>query len=149
MKRITKSLLTGVLALGLIAPVATSTLNVNPIQTTVSARHRSRRAYYRKGMPTALVPRNKKYQLNKLVHGKNKGIRVFMSKKGIEELYPGGNGSGASVGIHPKYHYYGHGAYRIKANGENFVIKKHRGNRYSVWDLGQYVGYCFRKYYKY
>lgn len=146
MKKFIKQLLTGVVALGLLASVATS--SINSVQTTVQAKSR-----WHYGVPrvikgkwrSSLVRTNQYYHhgyMRTLVNvGRNKyGFNPFPywynSRKHFKM-------SGATNGEfwHPHYRYLGHSKYEITSgdhfNGRSYsmkyIIKKHSHNRMSTW----------------
>ena len=165
MKKITKSLLTGVVALGLLAPVATTSLS--PVQTTVNAR-----SSWHYGVPGAikgkwrsrLVKTNQYYHhgymrtlvyVNKNSNGFNPFPYWYNSRKHYKM-------SGATNGEfwHPHYRCLGHSKYEI-TSGDHFdgrsysmkyIIKKHGRNRMSVWTWNEdnnrmnYDGYFTKAY---
>ena len=140
MTRFTKKLLVGVVALGLLAPVATST--INPVSTNVSAKSR-----WHHGTPRTL--RTHKYWIfNGKRHTRKSNplhypTMVWFFNKQTEMAYK--HGTGLGEWWFPRYRYLGHHTYHVVAgdhgrNGDSYIVRKY-GKHALIWLNHQYLGY--------
>lgn len=155
MNKFTKSLLTGVVALGLLAPVATS--SINSIQTTVQAKSR-----WHRGTPRILGGNHSVWLSNPMRTSSSKRFRYTRNITGLGGRYGinpvpftftshhrssgNGNDSSATLAVNPHYKVIGYHKYEIesgdKYSGRVYArVKVHGHNRISIWCNGQYLGY--------
>lgn len=131
MKKFTKQLLTGVIALGLLAPATTTAINVPEFTVNASSWHKGTP----RGMKYWYKQRRGNYEITLECGGGIAGVYMmhhYHHKWHAGSMHP----------EHAHYKYLGHKKYRISTKRNHFTIKKH-GSHLAVWWHGFHFGNCY------
>lgn len=161
MKKFTKQLLTGVVALGLLAPIATQiNTNTNPTMQIQAKRH-ARHSNWHKGNPSILRHNSLWLGSPVKIHSNGWGkygrdLTPLGGKYGFNPtpLYfkanhhykTNGADAGAAAAINPRYRSIGYHKYQMKDYGLSYIVKVHNRNHISIWYTyhHHYCGYFHR-----